>query len=467
MKLKSTDRVCVVGGGLAGLAAAALAQRQGVQSVTLVESAPKLGGLLRSRHIEGMGSFDFGTHVLEDTGIEVLDEALFQGMESSDGWNAYASCPSATFFGGNLSKSGFVDVRGLGDEVHNLGLKQMLGLPRFEGAENLDQYVRKTFGDVFAEKVFSPVLKKFFGTNLEELIPLAHHLVGMSRLVCGTPEEAKALKAANDWNDERFAFHDPRVGARPVRHLYPQSGGIGQWAEKVTTDLQAKGVAIKAGTAIDSCHIEGCSVTSLNLADKTTIAFDQLIWTAPPFALLKVVGAQMPAGMVRPRFCQTLLFDFIIDQPVKMCDVFYVSCYDPSMKTFRVTLYDVLEGRPGRTPSRLTVEVMLPPVNGAQDEKVSESNILAELVQMGVLPVESKILKSATQLVSPGFPVMTPQFIGSCAKLTKAAGALAENVTLLGRASGQSFFMRQVLQEVHDTIVVGQSGLEDSRGNVG
>lgn len=450
MNFQSSNRICVVGGGLAGIAAAALLRRRG-QKVIIVESTSELGGLLRSRHREGMGWFDFGAHVLEDTGDPMLDEVLFRGLESGDGWISYPACPSAAYFCGRLSKSGFIDTRSLGDELYQCGLRELLALPRGEAnAVTLDQHVLRTFGEVFANHVFAPIFKKFFGAELRELTPMAQQLVGMKRLVCGAPEEAVKLKSASAWNDERLAFHDPWTGARPVRHLYPITGGIGVWVRRIAAELAEQGVEIHLGEAIESLKLANQEVKAICLADGTMIDVDSVIWTAPPISLIKLIGSEIPTGIEAPRFCKTLLIDMVVDR-LALQSVFYVNCYDPAMKTFRVTLYDGLENQPGRSPSRLTVEVMIPP--GAEDEsEISTDQITAELVGMGILSAGTSVLQARRDLVSPGFPVLTPGFMESQAKLNKAASKLASNITLLGRAGGKAFFMNDVLRDVRQSV---------------
>ena len=68
-----TDRTIVIGGGLAGLTAAATLARAG-RAVTVVEGAEHLGGRARSRHRDGF-DLNLGPHALYRAagGLDVLE----------------------------------------------------------------------------------------------------------------------------------------------------------------------------------------------------------------------------------------------------------------------------------------------------------------------------------------------------------------------------------------------------------
>ena len=72
----------VIGGGIAGIVAAYRLASHG-SKVILVERAKSLGGLLRSRSINGK-FFDYGSHLLSKTGLVDLDSFLFDGLDTID-----------------------------------------------------------------------------------------------------------------------------------------------------------------------------------------------------------------------------------------------------------------------------------------------------------------------------------------------------------------------------------------------
>ncbi|GBL20931.1 hydroxyneurosporene desaturase [Acidimicrobiaceae bacterium] len=66
--------VIVVGAGLPGITASLALAKSG-SDVTLIDSEPTIGGLLRSYEVDGF-IFDFGTHFASYTGVDEIDELL-------------------------------------------------------------------------------------------------------------------------------------------------------------------------------------------------------------------------------------------------------------------------------------------------------------------------------------------------------------------------------------------------------
>lgn len=445
MSRSGITQVCVVGGGLAGIAAAFFARRQG-KAVTLIESAPNLGGLLRSHHREGMGWFDFGTHLLGKTGIDEIDSEFFDGLAEDEDWINHECCPAGVYFRDQLSLSGFVDVRALEQDVYETGFREFLSLEENYEFENLREATEGTFGSVFADEVFEPIARKFFGESLNELTPDALRLLGVSRIVGATAEESIELKGGNSWHDHRLAFHNPRTSARQGGVFYPREGGIGKWVESMERRLSETGVAIRLSSEIQQVELDGdSSQGQVELHGGEQINFDELIWTVPPVFLLRAAGVSIPGSNV-PKFTKTLLIDMVLSEAVRS-DVFYINCMDPNMDSFRVTLYDAMQSAGGRNPSRVTVEVILPP--GKDENDITPESVLTEMKVMEIVPPEASIVSAETSGISFGFPIPSNEFALDQEKIRSAACELSPTIALLGRAGGNAFFMRDVLSEVH------------------
>ncbi len=437
--------VCVVGGGLAGVAAAFFASRTG-KKVTLIESAPNLGGLLRSHHREGMGWFDFGTHLMGKTGIDEVDTVFFDELTGDESWINHDHCPAGVYFRDRLSLSGFVDVRALEREVYEKGFREFLELEEKYEFGNLREATEGTFGSVFADEVFDPIARKFFGESLEALTPDALRLLGVSRIVGATAEESTELKGDNRWHDHRLAFHNPRTSARQGGVFYPREGGIGKWVEMMEQRLVESGVEIRLSSEIQHVGFEeDPSKVKVSIRSGDKITFDDLVWTVPPVFLLKAAGVTIPADNV-PKFTKTILIDMVLSEAVRS-DVFYVNCMEPAMDSFRVTLYDAMQRTEGANPSRVTVEVIVPP--GKDESGISPQSILAEMKEMEIVPSGASIVASETSEISFGFPIPSNEFASDQEKIRSAACELSPNIALLGRAGGNAFFMRDVLSEVH------------------
>ena len=78
----SNKNVSVVGAGIAGIIAAYFEVKKG-HNVTLIEADARAGGLLKSDLSNGK-YFDYGTHILSETGEKELDDLIFSDFSLQD-----------------------------------------------------------------------------------------------------------------------------------------------------------------------------------------------------------------------------------------------------------------------------------------------------------------------------------------------------------------------------------------------
>ena len=78
----SNKNVSVVGAGISGIIAAYFEVKKG-HNVTLIESDARAGGLLKSDFQNGK-YFDYGTHILSETGEKELDDLIFSDFSPQD-----------------------------------------------------------------------------------------------------------------------------------------------------------------------------------------------------------------------------------------------------------------------------------------------------------------------------------------------------------------------------------------------
>lgn len=440
-------RQVVVGGGMAGMTAALLLAGQG-RAVTLIEPEPQLGGLLRSKYREGGGWFDFGTHVLSETGHAELDAMLFAGCQGDD-WIRHEVISCSTFSHGTTSPSVFLDARSLPLAAYEKGLGDLLQAPPAQGPfGTLAERLSATFGATFAEQLFRPILQKFTGHALEELSDQSHLLFGLKRLLCGTPDEAKAWKQASAWNDDRLAFHHTAEGAPKKLHYYSAHKGVGLWAEQLTEQLRNAGVEVRTQTGVKRLQSEAGNVTHVELTSGESIACGRLIWSAPSFFLLRAASLPMPSSGP-PAVCKMLLVDLLLDAPLFLED-FYLTCYDPDFRLFRVTNYTALQRTPMNAPAhRVTVEVILPPGVALDPATVTPEALLDEMQRMGILAPGTKLIQAWVDDLKHGFPVQTPAVAAANEAMASTAMEHFSNLVLLGRTAGRAFFMGEVLLDTH------------------
>ena len=149
----------VIGGGIAGIVAAYRLASLG-NKVILVERAKSLGGLLRSRSINGK-FYDYGSHLLSKTGSLDLDSFLFDGLNTID----LTSMSVGSFNRTLHSDSSFLHDFGFSDDDRSLFLKSYLELDKTtqktNSFSNLSEQLTSTFGSVIYDRLLSPTLSKF------------------------------------------------------------------------------------------------------------------------------------------------------------------------------------------------------------------------------------------------------------------------------------------------------------------
>ena len=138
-----------------------------------------------------------------------------------------------------------------------------------------------------------------------------------------------------------------------------------------------------------------------------------------------------------------LVFDAPFDDPN-----YHITCYDESLRTFRVTLYPNLRGQPQQPPYNCTVEV----IGEATDFSALLPQVVHELKLMGIAPAAARLLSSFVRTVPMGFPATTHDFMAANSAQAALAGEHLCNAMLLGKARCPPFFTTDVLLDVFHSI---------------
>ena len=156
----------------------------------------------------------------------------------------------------------------------------------------------------------------------------------------------------------------------------------------------------------------------------------------------------MPAGVSPPRHRRAMIVDLVLDRPLNSHS-HYLTCYEPALRTFRVTNYGALQNAFDRAPAKVTMEVLTDADGGGN---ITPDDLLSELVAMDLVPADSKILDAWLDGVNHGFPVLTPGFKRDAIAVGDVITSQLENVLLGGRAGGRVFFMKDVLVDMHEQL---------------
>jgi protoporphyrinogen oxidase len=443
LRLTKPCNVVVVGGGISGIVAATEAALLGA-SVVLLEAASTCGGLLRSVHTPQGDVFDYGTHLLTETGHATLDERYIHVMATDEVVRRPHLLPGGYSFGTLRARGMWMDWSGTHPQVHARWFRGLMAAtvhPETTPPTSAADLLRQRFGQEALVEAFSPVLRKLQAAEPDELVPEVVKLFGLQRVAMLTPGATRLLKQ-DPALDERLAFHDCAEQHRERAVIYPARGGIGAWVQRLVERAQAIGVRFVTGCATRRLLHSGSRITAVDTAHGV-VSCDRLVWTAPPQMLLQ--AAAEPSPPERPRMLTTVLVHMVCDSAPTIESQF-VTCFDPLMQNFRVTLYSNF--RPcldGRHP--VTVEFL---TSGEGSAGLNVDTALDELLQMGILAPGTRVLESKRDEHVAGFPVLTRSFVKQGAKLAQQVKGRFGNVFLAGKALGQDFFMVDVMTRVID-----------------
>lgn len=442
-------KVLVVGGGIAGIYSSILLQKKGYQ-VTLVDSAPKLGGLLNSIDYENGDTFDYGTHFIAGAEDPEIDSIILNEQFQKT-WNKFPNEYAGNFFANQLTDNCiFVHAQKLPREEYVEGLADLVeALPcDDQNSENSEEQLIKRFGKGFTNSVYKPALTKLFGVeSLKDLIVGAHRRFGMKRIVVGSPESSRELKKSA-YLDDKIAFHQFSEGSASRPQYYPKDHGAQEWIKYLQEDAEALGVKILTSTNVTNIEYEGKDIKSATLNGEEKLSIDQLVWTAPLFFLAK--AASLDIKMSPPILRRTTLLNYTFNKaPKTPCHFFF--CYDPNYLAFRVTLYSNLQ--PEKTEKtgrhRVTVEVLSSPKDSSE-EYLNE--VKKQLINMKIFDEDVETLFQDKVDVPNGFPVLTHQFQSDTEKLESEVDKTFNNLTRAGRATSKTWFMSEVFKDVHQKI---------------
>lgn len=435
-------KVCVLGGGIAGLFAARVLVEKGHQ-VTLLESAPDVGGLLKSFEGPCGQDFDYGTHIMRETGVKEIDRLLFSSL--SEDWRSFEILRTGSVANGKLySRSAFIDANSLDQNKRELANTQFLGQPASEGPWlSAADYLESAFGSIYAKELFEPALNKLFDVPPENLHRNALRQFGLTRMVALSSEKTNQLKE-DPWYDERLAYHDYNQGSSGLLNHYPRRGGIGLFIEGLKKDLLSRGVQLHCQQKITSVQMEAHAVKEIETQEGRH-SFDHLVWTLPIPFLNHLCGR--PSQGVELKFRDVGLYYFVFQRPLQT-ELYYIMNFDPAFKAFRTTFYQNLK-QVDEAFFSCCVEVL-----GHQEElkALKAEEVQEELRRLGLLGAEQRAVEEVTKSISKGFPVMTTEFAASSALNYEAACDFYSNVSFAGRSSGRVFFTNDILMDTFELM---------------
>ncbi len=279
--------VLVCGGGIRGLMSAQELSKQGL-SVCLIESSPRLGGVLNS--IPWKDYFlDIGCHLF-DNSTEELTRQFFEIHSKFH--------PVDVTYHSVMSDNGIAQDMAAPD-LTLMGAKDIKVIASLESVQNeknleIDNYhdfLTQRFGEYNTDFLRQCIRKK---TTMDtvDLCRSAENVVLMNRVKMLSSERSKELKKQNFY-DERLAVASAK---QPMMHysaaaefyahrnFYPSEGGMGSFCQSFETYLEKQGVKILKNEKVNKIHQDGRVYTD----SQNIIKADKIIW-AGELALLQQI----------------------------------------------------------------------------------------------------------------------------------------------------------------------------------
>jgi len=274
--------MAILGGGLAGLAAAYYARKRGIP-FTVFEKEEEIGGNCRSfRH--GAFRFDCGAHRLHDKDPEttrVLHELLGDGLQRITAPSQI--CDDGRFLGFPFSPLGLLSHLGLARFVQS-GL-EIMGTRLSAHGEPLDfeSSAVHTYGATLARKFLLNYSEKLWGTPCRQLSPdiSGGRLKGLrlrtvlAEMLLGRDARARHLDGA---------FYYPR-------------GGYGEIARALAAECGNQ--SIRTGSKVTRIRHDGRRVQSIEVAGHTIRPLTHVVSTLPITRFVELLSPAAPDEVVR------------------------------------------------------------------------------------------------------------------------------------------------------------------------
>ena len=438
----------IVGGGSVGIVASILLADI-YKNVMVIEKNGTLGGLLGSYQDDQGNHYDIGTHVPNIINVKELDDILFGvGKEREENWIEFDRLDTQIHFNGQWNRnSSMIDARSLGKEKYEKGIIEFFHCDeQYLAQDNLAKFAMETYGPTFTQEIFAPIVAKLFGVTADRLETQSSlNYFGLTRLVMLTEKVTNKLKQI-DFFDKKIGFHT-NLGTT-LTHYYPRSPkGCGYWIDALVKKAKKKGVVFRLDTTVNKINVNNKEITSIESPEIGKIDSDLLVWTIPPVLALKAAGIEDHSHP--PILRTTSIFHYCLDRELLINDALYVWCMDPKFKSFRITLYPNLNPEKQNTGYTITSEVLS---NPEESKKFNSEMILKELISLGIVAKDSKVLSHAQQVIHNTFPVPEVGFMDDVNQVSEKLQKEMPNLLLFGRSTGKTWFMTDVFRDVFERI---------------
>lgn len=456
----------VVGGGIAGLFAAALLKRKHPdRGVIVLEQAPNPGGLLRSFDYGENGMFDIGVHTFYETGNADIDD-FFQSVLPEEEWNyltGFERDLGGSWREGRLAyKTGYPDLTELpaaekADYITDFFENLKPATPHSENADVMS-YATHLYGPKIAEHIVRPAVEASQMIPAEQVHWLAAPIQRMNRVAL-LPTEAIDVLIQSPLFSGQLALPDQRNYPEKYlpgkRAFYPRKLGLGRYIDALVDQLQGAGIEILTSARLNTLvHSDGQSThADIVLKDGSTrqIATEHVYWAASMPALAATLKLDMGRYPFDPPN-QTVICNLLTESEPYSGGVYYAT-YLGHERIRRISFPSNYcpDARPnGSFP--ICVELTYP-----RGENVTgvEAKVEAWLREDGVIQPDNKVAFSKAEVLGAGYPSLSCKNISLMGEMRRDILASdLTNVTPIGMLSKENlFFQYDIIEHIHKLIV--------------
>lgn len=289
--------VVIVGAGVAGLTLG-LRLCQGGVPIVLLEREKTVGGLARSFSYPSGAVFDIGPHrfhtdspEVERFVLEILGQDYYTIRRNSTLFIFGKYLPWPMTLTNIFSLPLPLLMRVGWDVVHR----------KRAGTESFEDYIIEKYGPTLYKIFFQPYTEKFLDYTCSNL----HRdwaVTGINRATIDRRVNTESLLG--------FAKSILFSKSPDTQFIYPRSGGIGVFAEKIANQITQLGGTILTSRTVKEICCQGDRITSVITDGGESIPTTHVFWSGSLESLRRVGGA--PESVPRLHYMSTVLFNYVM-----------------------------------------------------------------------------------------------------------------------------------------------------------
>ncbi len=439
-------QLTVIGAGIAGLVAAALAHARGY-AVTVVEAGATAGGLWKSSEVVLDGHklwLDAGLRLPVATGNARLDGLIFHRPDFGFDWTMIDGWPreSAITAGHFNVENSCIDATRLGAELPQ-AISDMRAAQRGDGPGSALDHSLGHYGATLTGSLIRDAAFGLFGMELDDLEAQAVQWFIPRRMILGDPAATAALLG-----DERLsgrvahAQHADLPAGMSRTFMRPSAGGISTWTTALQRSLQEDGVEFIFNDQVESAEFAagGRAIRGLVLKSGRRIDVGHVMCTIAPSLLASVIGFQRGA---QPPFRDLRISHVLVDRAAGHRSNYCLN-FNRDARFFRAIFqHDAPAG-----VSVISFEHLV----AHDDDRDHAADALGELIRAGGMPEGTRAIAASTERYPNSVPVPAIPYVRNAEKMHREMSTSIPNLLFAGRSAGGAPFLDMIITEIETAI---------------